>query len=120
MEDLGKHFRFLLDRRGLTIGKRDHDERYELRLDGGTIAVDRHPRHVREAVQIARDVYGEGYGEHGELMRLYARRDELETPDSDQRVIAWVPHTADGPGLNPSKWVRLDAWLDGIRPGACP
>ncbi|HTK60038.1 MAG TPA: hypothetical protein VL283_02430 [Candidatus Baltobacteraceae bacterium] len=109
---MARQFRFLLDRRGLMIAPSAHDERYTFALEEGLIALDRHPRNVRAAVAIAKKLYGEGYGEHGELVRLYARREELECPDPEQRVIPWVPYSADGPGLNPHKWIRLDVWLE--------
>lgn len=110
--DLGTRFRFLLDQEGLTIAEHAHDERYVLTLENGSVSLDRHPVRIRRAVELAREVYGEGHGEHGEILRLYARREELECPDPEQRVIEWAPHSADGPGLNPGKWVRLDAWLE--------
>ena len=109
--DLHQRFRHLLDVRGLTVAPQAHEERYVFVLRHGPIAVDRHPRQVREAVLLAKSLYGAGYGEHGELTRLYARREELECPSPEPRVIEWVPYAPEGPGLNPGKWVRLDAWL---------
>ncbi len=109
---LGGQFRSLLDRRGLLIAPSAHEERYVLNLEGGAIAVDRHPVRIREVVAIAAEVYGEGVGEHAELLGLYARREDIECPVPDPRVIDWVPHAPEGPGLNPDKWVRLDRWLD--------
>jgi len=105
-------FRQLLDRRGLLIASSAHEERFVLMLSDGPVALDRHPARVREAVMIAEKVCGEGRGAHGEMIRLYARREDLECPVAEPREIAWIPYTPDGPGLNPGKWVRLDAWLD--------
>jgi len=107
---LAARFRQMLDFRGLLMAAHAHEERFVFHLAQGAIAVNRHPTHVRETAMIAKAVYAEGQGEHAELLGLFARRDELETPD-DRRVIEWGPYSAEGPGLNPEKWVRLDAWL---------
>lgn len=109
---LGRHYRYLLDKRGLAIAPSAHEERFALKLADGDITVDPHPRAVREALLIAQEIYGEGQGEHAELSALYALREDLEAPLPEPREIAWIPHAPNGPGLNPGKWVRLDAWID--------
>ena len=107
-----RSFRDLLDRRGLLLAPDAHEEKFRFLLDAGPLLVDQHPTKVREAVEIAKAVFGEGNDEHAELIGLYALREDVERPTDEPREIAWGPHTADGPGLNPGKWVRLDAWLD--------
>lgn len=109
---LGRRFRILLDRRGLLVAPNAHEERFAFMLSEGPVLLDRHPAKVREAVMIARELFGDGLDEHGALTQLYAKREDLECPLAEPREIAWIPHSADGPGLNPEKWVRLDAWLD--------
>lgn len=104
-------FRALLDKRGLLMAAGAHEESLVFLLTDGPIVLNHHPTKVREAVLIAREVFGEGKGEHAELLDLYARREELECP-VPTRQIAWIPHSADGPGLNPGKWIKLEHWLD--------
>lgn len=105
-------FRTLLDTRGLLVAAEAHEEKFVFMLAAGPVVLIHHPVKVREAVEIAKAVYGEGNDEHEELVGLYARRDDLERPSEEPREIAWTPHTPDGPGLNPGSWVRLDAWID--------
>ena len=104
-------FRTLLDRRGLLIAPEAHEEKYVFKLEAGPLLVVQHPAKVREALEIAKAVYGDGNDEHGELLGLYAQREALEGPSEEPREIAWLPHAADGPGLNPGSWVRLDEWI---------
>jgi len=51
---LGRHYRYLLDKRGLAIAPSAHEERFALKLADGDITVDPHPRAVREALLIAK------------------------------------------------------------------
>jgi hypothetical protein len=102
-------FRRLLDCRGLLMDDSKHDEKFVFKLEAGQLAIANDPSKVREAVMIAKAVYGEGRGEHKELSGLYACRDDLDSPVP--RDIVWEVHTPDGPGLNPGRWIRLDVWL---------
>lgn len=107
-----RRFRFMLERRGLLMPADTLEERFTFMLAAGAITTPRHPKKVREAVIIAKALYDEGLGEHGELVGLFARREDLESPVAELREIAWIPYSVNGAGLNPDKWVRLDAWLD--------
>lgn len=109
MAMLQSEFRRLLDRRGLLMDESKHHEKFVFKLEAGSLSITNDPGKVREAVLIAKVVYGEGLGEHKELIGLYACRDDLDCPVSQD--IIWEKHTPNGPGLNPGRWVRLYVWL---------
>jgi len=88
------------------------EERYVFELGQGALTLPQHPEHVRRLVDLAEEVYGLGQGEHAELLRLAALRDQLDDQSGSSVEIAWRPLNPAVLASAPGFWVDLQSWID--------
>lgn len=106
-------FRRRADDEHLLIEEPSADEdRFVFELLRGPVTVAQRPDAVQRLVALAGETYGFMCGEHGELVRLCAPRDDLDDITGASHVIAWR-HVCDSVlSALPAVWVDLRAWLD--------
>ena len=82
----------------------DQESRFTFKLKQGDVVTTRHSQVVKQLIELAKEVYGEGQGEHVELLNLRAPQDDLQ-PSTMSRDIVWTSE-------NHERTTRLETWID--------
>ncbi len=105
MKHTGISFRQEAEKRHLLIDSSNgEDSRFTFKLKQGDIVTTRHSQVVKQLIELAKEFYGEGRGEHVELLNLRALQDDLQ-PSTMSRDIVWTSE-------NHERTTRLETWID--------